>query len=54
MITVKVVTEGGDSWITGINATIEGACAYYMGERFNVGAYPIERLECVVSVELID
>ena len=54
MITVKVTTESGDSWVTGINTTIEGAQAYYMGERFNVGAYPFERLERVVSVELID
>jgi hypothetical protein len=34
MITVKVTTQCGNSWITRINATLEGAKKYFMGVRF--------------------
>lgn len=34
MITVKVKTACGESWLTGINATLDEAREYFMGKRF--------------------
>jgi len=34
MITVKVTCDTGKTWTTGINATIEDARAYYIGNDF--------------------
>ena len=34
MITVKVTTADGDYWYSGINATLDEARAYFLGQRF--------------------
>jgi hypothetical protein len=34
MITVRVTTSTGETWTTGINATLDEARAYFMGHRF--------------------
>lgn len=34
MITVRVTTACGESWLTGINATLEEARDYFLGKRF--------------------
>jgi hypothetical protein len=49
-IDVKVTTADGDWWITGINATLEEARAYFMGQRFRRADET--NCEPVVSVEL--
>ena len=53
MIAVKVTTESGYDWETNINGTIEKARAYFMGNAFNVGFYPVEKMEKVVKVERV-
>jgi len=53
MIAVKVTTESGYDWETDINGTIESARAYFMGNMFNVGFYPVEKMEKVVKVERV-
>ena len=37
MINIKIIFEDGDYEATKINATIEEAKKYYVGQRFNVG-----------------
>ena len=50
---VKVITETGDYWETGINLPEQEAVAYYLGKVFNVGLGPNDRLERVVEVEVL-
>jgi len=50
MIAVKVKTKSA-TWNTDINGTIESARAYFMQSPINVGEYPVEKMERVVSVE---
>jgi hypothetical protein len=54
MIAVKVTCKSGDSWITEINTTLEGAQRYFKGylnvtENFETGE---ETFDPVVSCEL--
>ena len=49
-ICVRITTETGYSWKTEINTDIRGACKYFIGNHFDVGEYPEEQLERVVSV----
>ena len=37
MITVKVTWSNGDSTLTSINLTLDGARRYYIGQQFNIG-----------------
>jgi len=37
MITVKVTFNNGNTIVTGINTTLEGAKEYYLGKAFNFG-----------------
>ena len=53
MIAVKVTTESGYDWSTHINGTIKYAKKYFMGNMFDVGVYPVEKMEKVVKVERV-
>ena len=50
MITVKVTTADGDSWLTEINCSLEEAQKYYMGVVFE-NQYEMP-MQPVISVEL--
>jgi len=50
-ITVKVITACGDHWVTGINATLDEAKRYFMGQRFE--RHDETMRGPVVSVELV-
>ena len=45
-----VTTESGHTWSTEINGTDEEIEKYFIGQSFNVGAYPIELMEKAVKV----
>lgn len=48
MRVVKLTTDTGYSWATDANGTDSELCRYFLGQTFDVGAYPIEKLErCV-------
>jgi len=53
MIAVKVTTTSGHNWSTSINPPFSGAQKYFMNQYFNIGSYPVEKMERVVKVELI-
>tara|TARA_R110000824_G_C15083524_1_gene664638 strand:+ start:107 stop:292 length:186 start_codon:yes stop_codon:yes gene_type:complete len=53
MITVKVTLEDGNNWTTRINATLEGAMAYFLGQWFHSGPYDEDKHSKAVKVELI-
>lgn len=50
MITVKVTFKNGDHLTTGINATLDDAKRYYIGNTFNLGVDD-DLLTKAVSVE---
>ena len=50
-ITVKITTESGESWTTPINVSLEAAKNYFLGQLFDVGVYPVEKMEKVTKVE---
>ena len=52
-IGVKVTTKSGDYWLTEINADLEGARKYFMGQSFDMSGDPEgpEKMERVVLVE---
>ena len=52
-MTVKIITESGDTWATTINASEEEARAYFVGKWFNLGSGENDRMERVVSIETI-
>jgi len=54
MKSAKVTTKSGHSWTTSINGTYQSIVKYFMGKRFDVGVYPQEKMEQVVSVEVFD
>lgn len=54
MRTAKITTESGHSWTTDINGTDQSICEYFLGNQFDVGIYPAEKMEAVVSVEIDD
>ena len=47
----KITFSDGDSLVTSMNATLEEARAYYLGNIFNLGAEQDRLVRCV-SVEL--
>lgn len=56
MISVKVTFEDGNTIVTDINATLEEATEYYVGQSFQFGdteACPHDKLVKAVSVELL-
>ena len=53
-IAVKVICDTGNSWVTTINATLDGARAYYIGTPFTrEDANGKEITDTPVSVELV-
>lgn len=52
MITVKVTFEDGDYLVTGINASLEEAKNYYVGQYFNLGRIE-DRMVKAIAVELV-
>ena len=52
MRTARVITESGYSWITDINGTNQSIRDYFLGKVFNIGAYPVEKMERVLKVEI--
>ena len=50
MIHVKVTTKTAE-WTSRFNGDIRKAKEYFIGKFFNVGDYPVERMECVTSVK---
>lgn len=56
MKAVKLTTESGYSWTTDVSdhSTKESATKYFVGNKFDVAAYPNEKLEKVVKIEFLD
>lgn len=55
MICVKVECDTGNEWVTGINADMEGARAYFMGQTFTrEDAAGHETADTVVRVTLVN
>lgn len=50
---IKVHFENGDYLMTKINATLEEATNYYVGNTFNVGLGPNDNMIKAVRIELI-
>lgn len=50
---VKVTFDDGDHLNTGINLDLEGAKKYYLGNTFNLGIGPKDRMVKAVKVEEI-
>jgi len=54
MISVKVTFADGNSFVTGINATLDEAKAYYIGQAFNFGdsdEHPADLMVKAIAVE---
>ena len=54
MITVKVTFADGNTLTTGINATLEEAQAYYIGQELQFGdteEHPADRMVRAIAVE---
>lgn len=49
---VRVCFENGDHLITEINGTLESIEKYYIGTRFNMGAFPVENMVRATCVQL--
>ena len=52
MKTATITTESGYTWKTSINGTDKEIFKYFLGERFNVGEYPVEKMEKVTAVKV--
>jgi hypothetical protein len=48
----KITTMSGFSYTTDINGTVDSIVSYFLGKKFNIGIYPIEKIEIVVKVEV--
>ncbi len=48
MKTVEVITENCN-WVTEFNGTDDDAVNYFLGNQFNVGQYPDEKMETVIE-----
>ena len=53
---VKLTTEQGTIWATSVNGqlTNEEIASYFMGNGFNVGVYPVEKIETVCKIEFLE
>lgn len=49
---VKVTTQSGYTWETDSNGTNQSIRDYFLGNVFNVGTYPVEKMERVKKVEI--
>lgn len=54
MITVRCTYGNGDIVVTRINATLDEARAYFLGNWFNIGSGPEDNMQQCVKVERID
>lgn len=54
MICVKVTLKDGANWTTRINATLDGAKAYFLGKLWHSSACDEDLQSVAISVELID
>ena len=52
MISLRLHTSCGDSWVTGFNGTAGEAEAYFLGQLFNLGRED-DRMVRVVRVEVL-
>ena len=52
MKTTKVYTKS-TNWTTSVNGTEEEIKDYFLNRWFNVGTYPVERMEKVIKVEIL-
>ncbi len=46
-------TDQGTSWETEINGTDKEIKDYYVNKFFNVGVYPVEKMEMIKKVEFV-
>lgn len=53
MITIKCKYENGQSFTTRLNATIEEARDYYVGNVFNIGQVNDNMQKCVSVEEIV-
>lgn len=53
MRTAIITTENGTQWATSINGTNSEIREYFMGNYFDVGVYPIEKMSKVVNLFII-
>lgn len=53
MRAVKLTTTSGHSWETNINGSDKEIYDYFLNQWFDVGCYPIEKIEKVVSCEIL-
>ncbi len=52
MKTAKVYTKN-TSWTTSINGTDKEIQDYFINQWFNVGVYPVEKMEQVLKVKIL-
>lgn len=52
---VKITTKQGTTWTTSVNGQLddEEIARYFMGNSFNVGVYPVEKIETVCKIEFL-
>ena len=48
----KVTTTSGHNWTTPINGSFSEIVSYFLGKRFDIGIFPIEKMERVIKVEV--
>ena len=49
---IRVVFENGDSLITEINGTLESIEKYYIGQKFDMGSFPVELMVRVTCINI--
>jgi len=52
MNSAKFTTTSGYSWTTDINGSLSDVADYLLGKMADVGVYPVEKMEKVVSLEM--
>lgn len=54
--TVECTTTSGYSWKTSVNrtSTLESVCQYFLGQWFDIGVYPVEKMEKVIGLRFWD
>ncbi len=48
---ILLTTDKGTSWETAVNGTEKTIKDYFLNNFFNVGVYPVEKMEMVCKVE---
>lgn len=52
MRTATITTTSGHTWTTDINGTDYEICRYFLNQWFDVGVYPVEKIEKVIRVDI--